>query len=419
MKNLIPKLCFLIMLCSITAIGQNLEDPILLWPEGAPGATGNSDEDKPAIIPFIPDQSIRNGAAVLVIPGGGFTLRATDHEGVLVAQWFKKQGITAFLLRYRLKPLYTRNEWKMDGHRAMQFIRSHAKDYHISPNRIGAIGFSAGATLSADMSFNPISTNDDATDVLEPFSSKPDFLILAYGSEELPSDITPDMAAQLPPTFMFCTAEDMGHMTDMIALYDKLLEANVPAEAHFFGKGEHGVGFALGDPVLGEWPNLLHRWLLVNGFMTDQQLSAFSGIVKLDGTPLIRGMVILTPIENPNLPSKVIYITNTGTGPLGQFSIPSNQGLVAGKYKVEVRQDAKRWLSNSRNPVTIKMTAKQKEGKLTAEDLKIWGEALRNQDLSPSINNQIVYAKQHPDDMHDYVIEIKNNNDLIIEVFSK
>ena len=78
------------MLCSITAIGQNLEDPILLWPEGAPGATGNSDEDKPAIIPFIPDQSIRNGAAVLVIPGGGFTLRATDYEGVLVVQWFKK-----------------------------------------------------------------------------------------------------------------------------------------------------------------------------------------------------------------------------------------------------------------------------------------------------------------------------------------
>ena len=88
---------------SMAAIGQKLATPILLWPDGAPGALGISDEDKPAIIPFVPEAAKRNGAAILVVPGGGFTIRAVDHEGVLVAQWLKEQGFTAFLLRYRLK----------------------------------------------------------------------------------------------------------------------------------------------------------------------------------------------------------------------------------------------------------------------------------------------------------------------------
>src|SRR5689334_6302067 len=120
-----------------TVSAQKLADPILLWPEGAPGATGVSDEDKPAVIPFIPEVSKRNGAAVLVVPGGGFTIRAVDHEGVLVAQWFREHGISAFLLRYRLRPLYDRNDWVKDGQRAMQYIRSHAGAYGISADRVG------------------------------------------------------------------------------------------------------------------------------------------------------------------------------------------------------------------------------------------------------------------------------------------
>ncbi len=118
-----------LILLTLTSVatGQHLANPILLWPEGAPGATGTTDEDKPAIIPFIPEASKRNGAAILVVPGGGFTIRAVDHEGVLVAQWLKDQGITAFLLRYRLRPLYTRADWVRDGQRGMQFIRSPKK----------------------------------------------------------------------------------------------------------------------------------------------------------------------------------------------------------------------------------------------------------------------------------------------------
>ena len=139
---------------TLTSVAQKLADPILLWPQGAPGATGSTDEDKPAIIPFIPEQSKRNGAVILVVPGGGFTIRAVDHEGVLIAQWLKERGITAFVLRYRLRPIYDRNDWVKDGQRAIQYIRAHAAEYHISPDRLGAIGFSAGANLIVDMALH-------------------------------------------------------------------------------------------------------------------------------------------------------------------------------------------------------------------------------------------------------------------------
>src|SRR3954470_14948137 len=130
LASLLPHLALIMHLATGTA--QKLADPILLWPDGAPGATGVSDEDKPAVIPFVPEASKRNGAAVLVVPGGGFTIRAVDHEGVLVAQWFREHGITAFLLRYRLRPLYNRNDWVSDGQRAMQYIRLHAGEYSLS-----------------------------------------------------------------------------------------------------------------------------------------------------------------------------------------------------------------------------------------------------------------------------------------------
>src|SRR5678816_1653878 len=130
-------LIFVFTTFAFSASTQKLADPIILWPDGAPGATGISDEDKPAVIPFIPEASKQNGAAILVVPGGGFTIRAVDHEGVLIAQWLKEHGITAFLLRYRLHPLYTRNDWIKDGQRAMQYIRAHAAEYNISTDRIG------------------------------------------------------------------------------------------------------------------------------------------------------------------------------------------------------------------------------------------------------------------------------------------
>ena len=407
-------------LSGLTAVAADKPNfrAIELWPNGAPGATGDTDEDKPSIIPIIPDASRATGAAILVCPGGGFTLRATDHEGVLVAQWLKERGIAAFILRYRLRPLYGREHWLRDAQRGMQFIRAHATEYHVAANRIGIIGFSAGAQLAADASFNPLAGEVAANDPLDRVSSRPDFLILSYGSLAFPAS---SAGANPPPAFMFCTAEDAGQMRGMVELYASLHKASVPVEAHFFAKGVHGVGFAQGDPVLGEWPGLMHRWLTAGGWLTDKTRVALKGLVSLDGAPLVRGVVILTPVDQPNAPSVTAYITNAHTGALGSFIFSQAQGPVPGRYRVEVRQDATRWLSNSRDPVMIKMTAKQREGTLTEEDRKEWGGYIRRRDLSPSIENQRVFRRQRPGDQNDYIVEVKaaGENQLSIEVFSK
>jgi predicted esterase len=419
MKSLTLTAALIFVATASIAQTQKLADPILLWPQGAPGATGTSDEDKPALIPFIPEASKRNGAAVLVIPGGGFTIRAVDHEGVLVAQWLRDRGITAFLLRYRLRPLYTRNDWVKDGQRGIQYIRSHVGEYNVSPNRVGTVGFSAGANLIADMTLNSVSAQPNSADQLERFSTKPDFMILAYGAMQIPAGTDSATIAGLPPTFMYGTAEDAGSTRGMIDFYTKLFRGGVPVEAHFFRNGIHGSGFAIGDPVLGEWPELMHNWLTAGGFLTDKPQIALNGVVKLDGAPLVKGMVILTPVDIKEAPPVVVYINNTGTGEIGRFSVPRSQGPVAGKYRVEVRQDATRWTSNSRDPFMISMTTKQRERTLTDQDTKAWGEYLRKRDLSPSIYNQRVFSKQRPSDKGDYIIDIKEGSEVMINVFSK
>jgi hypothetical protein len=220
---------------------------------------------------------------------------------------------------------------------------------------------------------------------------------------------------------MYCTEEDAGQARGMADLYSSLLKAKVPAEAHFFVNGVHGVGFALGDPILGEWPNLMHRWLKAGGFLTDKPRMPVTGIVKLDGTPLLRGMVILTPIDQPNAPGATLYITNAHTRELGSFELTPNQGLVPGKYRVEVRQDAVRWLSNSRDPIMIGMMDKLRNRTLTDEDRKQWGDYVRKRNLSPSIENQRVLRRQRPNDKNDYLVEIKSSgeNKLNLEVFSR
>lgn len=419
-------LCLLLALVALSGDGfaqdpTGLARPVELWPDGAPGATGNSDEDRPAMIPVLPPVTSNTGAAILICPGGGFLTRATDHEGVLVAQWLRARGIASFILRYRIRPLYTRKEWLMDAQRAMQHIRANAREFRIAPNRIGIIGFSAGADMAYDAALNPLGGNPGAADAVERVSSRPDFQILVYGaSPQRPAAEAAKFAA-LPPAFMFCTAEDSGHLRGMSELYREMLLAKVAVEAHFFLHGEHGVGLALGDPVLGQYPNLAMNWMIGNGFLIGNPRFAVTGVVKLDNAPLIRGMIILTPVDQPVAPPLVAYITNTGTGELGRFSVGKERGPVPGRYRVEVRQDATRWLSNSRDPFMIKMSDKQRNGTLTEDDRKEWGEYIRKRDLSPSIENQRVFSRQHPKDKSDYIVEVKGigANHLNIEVFSR
>jgi hypothetical protein len=268
------------------------------------------------------------------------------------------------------------------------------------------------------MTLNSHAGQHDAADLLDRFSTRPDLMVLAYGSTQIPATTDSAALAGLPPTFMYGTGEDARSTRGMVAFYTRLFQAGARVEGHFFQNGIHGSGFAIGDPVLGTWPRLMYNWMAAGGFLTDKPQVAVSGVVRLDGSPLLKGMVILKPVDLATAPPVVVYINNTGTGELGRFSVPAAQGPVAGRYSVEVRQDATRWTSNSRDPFMISMMAKP-ANTLTEQDIKTWGEYLRKRDLSPSIYNQRVFTRQHPNDKKNYSIDIRNNGEYLIEVYSK
>ena len=162
--------------------------PELLYPEGAPGAAGQEDQDKPSITAYLPNQS--NGQAVVVCPGGGYRGLAMDHEGVQVAQWLNSQGIAAFVLKYRLGPRYRHPAMLLDVQRAIRMVRERAKSLGISPNRIGVMGFSAGGHLAATAGTHFDYGVPNAEDPIARMSSRPDFMVLCYPVISLTTEYT-------------------------------------------------------------------------------------------------------------------------------------------------------------------------------------------------------------------------------------
>ncbi len=267
---------------------------ILLWQNGAPGALGQGEDDQPTITVYRPWGHNLSGTAVIVVPGGSYGFLASNHEGRQVANWFNALGITAFVLKYRLGPRYHHPiEWG-DAQRAIRLVRSRAREFEISPDRIGMMGFSAGGHLASTAATHFDSGNPAAADPIDRAGSRPDFVILGYpvitletpyvhaGSarnllgdnpdpklvEELSNErqVTP----QTPPTFLFATSDDdVVPVENSVSFYVALHKAGVPAELHVFEKGPHGVGLALGNPALGEWPTLLANWLRQRGLLTE------------------------------------------------------------------------------------------------------------------------------------------------------
>jgi len=263
---------------------------VLLWPEGAPGAQGNEEVDKPAltVYPVAGRQKVPTG--VVVFPGGGYTHLAMDHEGQQVAGWLNSYGITAFVLRYRLGPKYHHPIEMQDGQRAVRWVRAHATEFGIDPHRIGVWGFSAGGHLASTVGTHFDEGNTASSDPVERESSRPDFLILAYpvitfeepyvhrGSRNalLGPNPSPDLiqllsnerhvTPQTPPTFLFHTSDDpVVPVQNSIDFYLALRAAGVPAEMHLYQHGPHGVGLARNDPELASWPDLLAAWLKARG----------------------------------------------------------------------------------------------------------------------------------------------------------
>ena len=145
-------LFLLVIMASFTLQAQlpaGIPQPVLLWPNGVPGALGQTEADIPRLYPFLP-QTRSTSTAVLVIPGGGYQHVAIGHEGFQIAGWLNAQGIPAFVLDYRVAP-YHYPAPIADGQRAMRLIRAHAAEYGIDPQRLGVWGFSAGGHLASTL----------------------------------------------------------------------------------------------------------------------------------------------------------------------------------------------------------------------------------------------------------------------------
>jgi acetyl esterase/lipase len=264
---------------------------ILLWPNGAPGAVGDSPSDKPILTPYLPAQNPTH-TAIVVCPGGGYAMLAIDKEGTQIAHWLNDRGVAAFVLTYRYGPQNHHPVPLLDAQRAIRYIRSHASEEAIDPDRIGIMGFSAGGHLASTAGTHFDNGNPNATDPIERVGSRPDFMVLAYpvismqpgvthnGTlhnllGEQPSPMLEDelsnetqVTAQTPPTFLFSTTNDETvPVSNSVLFYEALLRAGVPAELHIFEQGSHGSGLAQADPQLRMWPILLQNWLHLHGWM--------------------------------------------------------------------------------------------------------------------------------------------------------
>jgi acetyl esterase/lipase len=267
---------------------------LTLWPNSAPLAKGSAPIDVPKLF-YYPAVGPGVRSAVIVLPGGGYTHVVMEKEGATEAKWLAARGIAAFVLQYRLSPAYRYPVPMMDGARAVRYVRSHAAEFGITPDRIGVWGFSAGGNLAGYLATEPFEANRASADPVERVSAHPDFAIFSYARLTLDSSVprtgnmesllgnnpSPEMLDRVSfarhvtkntsPSFLYSTTADQTvNSMNATAYYDALKRAGVPAELHIFELGPHGTGMGQGLKGLAEldiWPLLLEHWMQLHSWM--------------------------------------------------------------------------------------------------------------------------------------------------------
>jgi acetyl esterase/lipase len=276
----------------------------MLWPEGqVPGANGTAYDDAPRLYCY-PAQGPGLHAAVVVIPGGGYSSLVMGKEGELEAKWLNQHGISAYVLQYRISPKYFYPWPIVDGQRAVRFVRSHAQQWSLRADAIGVWGFSAGGHLAGflsvldphiDVQFYPDEPLDTTKkyDEIDKLSAHPDFAILSYARLTMDKSVSGSFTMDnllgpharenwldsispvrrsskwASPSFIYANESDKTVSSlNATQYFEALQRAGVPAELHIFERGPHGTGMGQNlpkTPELAIWPTLLENWLKVRG----------------------------------------------------------------------------------------------------------------------------------------------------------
>ncbi len=295
--NRIMAVCFAVGLTIFgnptVASATSVSDPVLLWPKGAPDDKTNVGEEhdttkpdgrlaadrrvirlgnvgQPAITVYRPSKTSSNGTAVVVCPGGGYSILAIDLEGSEICHWLNSIGVTGVLLKYRVPerpgdhghilPL-------QDAQRALGLVRFHAKEWALDPKHIGVLGFSAGGHLAAHLSNNFDKRAYAALDEADQISCRPDFAMLIYPAyltlKGQDDRLAPELkvTTSTPTTFLIQTEDDGIRVENSLVYYLALKNAAVAAEMHLYASGGHGYGLRPSSQPVSSWPKRAEEWM--------------------------------------------------------------------------------------------------------------------------------------------------------------
>lgn len=240
-----------------------------LWPGVPPGSEGMTAEEKweergkdgvtdravrqvhrPTVTAYLPEPGKATGVAVLLAPGGGYEHVTIDKEGHDVARWLREHGVAGFVLKYRLPKTpganYTGATALADAEQGLKIVRAHAKEWGITPGKIGMMGFSAGGNLAA------------LAGTGLPPELRPAFMGLLYPS--IPESFGP-VPADAPPAFIAQAADDSMGTEHSLRIYQWLHANKTPVELHLFASGAHGFGLGKRGTPPEAWPELFLRWV--------------------------------------------------------------------------------------------------------------------------------------------------------------
>lgn len=230
----------------------------------------------PTLTVYAPKQK-NTGAAVVVFPGGGYHILAIDLEGTEVCDWLNSVGITCVLVKYRVPdsgPYPKSSAALQDAQRALGIVRAHAMEWHIDPKRIGVLGFSAGAHLSAALSTHFGQRLYETVDEADQVSCRPDFAVIVYpgylalSEQNFAPNAEIHVTEKTPPSFIVQAEDDPVHVENATVYFLALKNAKVPAELHIYANGGHGYGLRRTELPVTAWPKLVETWLGTIGVVT-------------------------------------------------------------------------------------------------------------------------------------------------------